>query len=114
MLDDLAQAGRVGQDVAPDVGLQVDRGGWRRRGTDRIEGLADHVEHVDGHDLELGRVGRPDRGEDRVDEPVEPLDLVERAAVPALADGRRSGRATRGRSSGGSSDEEVGVGPDDR
>ena len=55
-----------------------------------------------------------DRGEDRVDEAIEPLDLLERRAVPGgarLAAGHVARFATAQRRLVG---EQVGVGPDDR
>ena len=98
VLDDLAKARRVGQRVEPDGRRRSRPGGARAAAGARRRTSSTRRREVDRADRRGLLRDDPDRGEDRVDEPVEPLDLLERRPVPRgarLAPRRR--RAIRGR-----------------
>ncbi len=113
VLDDLAEAGRVGQ------AMEARRSGRdhvmaAEQRLERLEDLADEGLHVDGLDGRRVLGHDPDRREDRVDQPVQPLDLLERRVVPRGA-GRTTLDVARLPSVQlGLVGEQVGVGADDR
>ena len=114
VLEDLAESRRVGQGVeARTLGPISTR--WRSRiGRSEATTSSTSALEVDRRDRRRPLGHDPDRGQDRVDEPVQPLDLLERGPVPGgprLAPGEVARFAAAQRRLVG---EQVGVGADDR
>ena len=114
VLEDLAQPRRVGEGLEPrrrpDLDAVVgEQRPERSRSTSSTRGL-----DVDRDDRRGVLGDDPDRGEDRVHEPVEPLDLLERRAVPGRARLAAHDVARLAADERRLLGEQVGVGADDR
>ena len=113
MLEDLAEARRVGEGVVAETGPDVEVVLADDR-PDRVDDLADRGLDVGRRRPSAGLVrDDPDRREDRVDEAVQPLDLVQRRVVPGLALGAAVRVARLAALERRIVGEELRVGPDD-
>ena len=84
MLDDLAKSRRVSERVEANGRGDLDSMTFEQR-PERADDLLDQAAQVDRADRRRLVRHDPDRGEDRVDEAVEALDLLERGLVPCGA-----------------------------
>ena len=112
VLQDLAEPRRIGQAVEPNARHDLDAVAVEDR-MERRNDLRDDGSEIDRADRRRALGHDADRREDRVDETVEPFDLLERRTVPRrarLATGEVARLATAQRRLVG---EQVGVGTDD-
>ena len=112
VLDDLAEPRWIGQGEPADPAFD-DHPMVAQERAEPADDLVEEGRDIDRHDVRRALVERSYQGQDRVHQPVQPLDLVDRPVVPLVPGPAADHVATLPPDEGRLLGEQVGVRPDD-